>query len=44
MRTNNRGNITAQEDDKEKCFDQENMNRGLTECVESSSGQNQNEN
>ena len=40
MFTNNRGNITAQEDDEEKDYNQEHNNRGLTDCVELSSDEN----
>ena len=34
MRTNDRGNITAQEDDEEKDSNQEHNNRGLIHCIE----------
>ena len=39
MRINNKGNIKAQEDDKEKDSNQKNNNRSLTDCVESISDQ-----
>ena len=35
--TNDRENIAAQEDDKEKDSNQEHNNRGLTDCIEPSS-------
>ena len=38
----NRGSTTAQEDDKENDSNQENINRGLTDCVEPSSDENRN--
>ena len=40
MRTHNKGNITAQEDDEEKDSNQEHNNRGLMDCVEPSSDEN----
>ena len=42
MRTNDRGTTTAQKDDEEKDFHQENINRDVTEYVEPSSDENQN--
>ena len=43
MRANDREPITVQEDDEKNDVNQENINRGLTECVEYSSDQNTNE-
>ena len=37
MRTNDRGGITAQEDDEENYSNEEHNTRGLTDCVEPSS-------
>ena len=42
MRKNDRENLMAQEDDEEKDVHQENLNRCLTECFESSSDENKN--
>ena len=40
MFTNNRGNITAQEDDEEKDSNEEHNNRISTDCIEQSSDEN----